>query len=95
MTIRLDEEIVRFFRSTGDDWQPRLNWVLSVWMHARLAGMNRGTKTGDYMRRRVEEYLDGPRPCWGELQRLKDEVLDAERAASAVRRVELDGRRGK
>lgn len=32
VTIRLDEEVVKFFRSTGVDWQPRLNRVLSVWI---------------------------------------------------------------
>ena len=63
MTIRLDEETVRFFRPAGMDWQPRLNRVLSVWMHARLAGMIRGGETMDYMKRRVEEGFDGPRPC--------------------------------
>ncbi len=44
VTIRLDEEIVRFFRGTGVDWQPRLNRVLSAWMHARLAGHDQGRR---------------------------------------------------
>ena len=109
VTIRLDEEIVRFFRSTGADWQPRLNRVLSVWMHARLAGMIRGAETMDYMKRRVEEGHDGRRPRWGDLQRMEEEVLgDAvtrfgepgvpvgdERVASAVLKVELDGKKGR
>lgn len=107
VTIRLDEEIVKFFRSTGADWQPRLNRVLSVWMHARLAGMIRGAETMDYMKRRVEEGFDGARPRWGDLQRMEEEALgDAatrfdevgvslgeERVPSAVLRVELEGRR--
>ncbi|MDS9467608.1 BrnA antitoxin family protein [Paracoccus sp. MBLB3053] len=108
VTIRLDDEIARFFRSTGADWQPRLNRVLSVWMHARLAGMIRGAETMDYMKRRIEDGLDGPRPRWGDLQRMEEEVLGdeatgwdeagvplgEERVSSAVRRVELDGKRG-
>lgn len=108
MTIRLDEDIVKFFRSTGMDWQPRLNRVLSVWMHARLAGTIRGSETMDYLKRRVEEGHDARRPRWGDLQRMEDDTLgDAavrddeagvpmgeERVQSAVLRVELDGRRG-
>ncbi|MBD9526814.1 hypothetical protein [Paracoccus sp. PAR01] len=46
-------------------------------MHARLAGMIQRAETMDYMKRRVEEYLDYPRPRWGDLRRLKDEVLGA------------------
>lgn len=109
VTIRLDEEIVKFFRSTGVDWQPRLNRVLSVWMHARLAGMIRGGETMDYMQRRVDEGHDGRRPRWGDLQRMEEEIfgvdpedprkdgvpLGEERVESAVLKVELDGVRGR
>ena len=69
---------MKFFRATGVDWRPWLNRVLSVWMHARLAGMIRGAETMDYMKRRGEEGLGGPRPRWGELQRLEDEALGDE-----------------
>lgn len=75
VAMRLDEEIVKFFRATGVDWQPWLNRVLSVWMHARLAGMIRGGETMDYMKRRVEEGFDGPRPRWGDLQRMEEEAF--------------------
>ncbi|MBD9526813.1 BrnA antitoxin family protein [Paracoccus sp. PAR01] len=30
VTFQLDEEIVRFIRSISEDWQPRLNRVLSI-----------------------------------------------------------------
>lgn len=109
VTIRLDEEVVTFFRSTGVDWQPRLNRVLSVWMHARLAGMIRGAETMDYLKRRVDEGFDGARPRWGDLQRMEDEAfgdeatrfgevgvpMGEERVSSAVLRVELEGKRAK
>lgn len=75
VTIRLDEEIVRFFKSTGTDWQGRVNRVLSVWVHARLAGLLEGGETMDYLKRREGLGHDGPRPRWGELQREQDEVL--------------------
>ncbi len=71
--------------------------------------MIKGAETMDYLARRVPEGFDGPRPRWGDVQRMEDEVLgDAatrfgevgvpmgeERVASAVLKVELDGRRGK
>lgn len=107
VTIRLDADVVAFFRATGVDWQPRLNRVLSVWMHARLAGMIRGAETMDYMKRRVEEGFDGPRPRWGDLQRREEAAfgpdpaasgaggvpMGEERVSSAALKVELDGLR--
>ncbi len=107
VTIRLDEDIVKFFRSMGPDWQPRLNRVLSVWMHARLAGMIRGAETMDYMKLRKDEGHDGPRPRWGELSRMEEDAfgpeafegmedegvpMGTERVASKVLKAELDAR---
>lgn len=74
VTIRLDEEILRFFKSTGSDWQGRVNRVLSVWVHARLAGLLQGGETMDYVKRRQGLGHDGPRPRWGDLQREQEEV---------------------
>ncbi|MDO5612785.1 MAG: BrnA antitoxin family protein [Paracoccus sp. (in: a-proteobacteria)] len=68
VTIRLDEDIVRFFQSMGANWQPRMNRVLSVWMHARLAGLIGGAETMDYLRRTEDDPMnfDGPRPWWAD-----------------------------
>ncbi|SIT04565.1 BrnA antitoxin family protein [Paracoccus saliphilus] len=75
VTLRLDEDIVRFFRSMGTNWQSKVNQVLSVWMHARLAGLINGGETMDYMKRREVKGHDGPRPKWGDLQQQADEVF--------------------
>ncbi|MBC9246372.1 BrnA antitoxin family protein [Paracoccus sp. 11-3] len=75
VTIRLDDEIVRFFRSMGPDWQPRVNRVLSVWVHARLAGLIRGAETMDYLKRREDQGFEGQRPEFGDIQRAYDAML--------------------
>lgn len=75
VTLRLDEEIVRFFRSMGTNWQSKVNQVLSVWVHARLAGLINGGETVDYMKRREVKGHDGPRPKWGDLQRQSDKFF--------------------
>ncbi|MDO5632479.1 MAG: BrnA antitoxin family protein [Paracoccus sp. (in: a-proteobacteria)] len=68
VTIRLDEDIVKFFQSMGTNWQPRVNRVLSVWMHARLAGLIDGAETMDYLRRTEDDPMDydGQRPWWAD-----------------------------
>lgn len=39
MTLRLDSDVVKFFRGTGQGFQTRMNDVLRAFMHARLSGM--------------------------------------------------------
>lgn len=74
VTLRLDEGLVRFFRSMGPNWQVRVNRLMSVWMHPRLCGVIRGGETMDYMKRRKQEVLDGNRPEFGEMQRGINEI---------------------
>ncbi|MCF3974230.1 BrnA antitoxin family protein [Paracoccus salsus] len=69
VTLRLDGDLVAFFRSMGPDWQVRVNRLMSVWMHARLAGLIRGGETMDYLARREHEMLDGLRPEFGDDER--------------------------
>lgn len=42
VTLRLDADVVRFFRSMGKGYQPRMNRVLKSYMHHRLAGLVAG-----------------------------------------------------
>ena len=67
VTLRLDADVVRFFRSMGPDWQARVNRIISVWMHARLAGLIDGPETMDYLKRQDEdeaEAFNTRRPHW-------------------------------
>ncbi|MFV0336270.1 MAG: BrnA antitoxin family protein [Tropicimonas sp.] len=80
VTIRLDGDVVKFFRDMGPGWQPRLNEVLRSFMHARLAGLLRGAETMDYLKRREEEGLDGKKPGWGGVQAEYEELLGGDYA---------------
>lgn len=42
LTIRVDAEVVRFFKYMGPGYQPRMNKVQRCFMHARLAKMING-----------------------------------------------------
>ncbi|MEI4471660.1 BrnA antitoxin family protein [Frigidibacter sp. MR17.24] len=65
VTIRVEEDVLRFFRSMSSGHGPLMNEVLRSFMHARLAGVVRGADTLDYYQRREDEGLEGARPDWG------------------------------
>lgn len=85
VTLRLDEDVVKFFRSMGPDWQVRVNRLMSVWMHARLAGLIRGGETMDYLARREDQLLDGKRPEFGDLQHDRDDLFGVPEAPATGR----------
>ncbi|SFI89137.1 BrnA antitoxin family protein [Jannaschia pohangensis] len=59
MTLRLDADVVRFFKSMGAGYGPRMNSVLRSFMLARLAGLIRhGDLAGKYR----ETWMEKPRP---------------------------------
>lgn len=47
LTIRLEEDVVKFFRKMGPGYQQRMNDVLSAWMHGRLAALIDGPDAHD------------------------------------------------
>jgi len=66
VTLPVDEDVARFFRSMGAGHLPRMNAVLRSFMHARLAGVVKGPEDVAYapspeevrnatMRARIEE----------------------------------------
>lgn len=62
VALRLDRDVLRFFRSVGPGYGPRINLVLRTYMHARLAGVIRGAETAPEFR-----FAPPPeRPLWGE-----------------------------
>ena len=50
LTIRVDGDVVRFFRRFGRGYQQRMNDVLAAWMHGRLAGLIEGPDAQDVFR---------------------------------------------
>jgi uncharacterized protein (DUF4415 family) len=73
INLRLEADVVKFFRSMGPDYGPRINDVLRSYMHARLAGVIRGAETLAHYRRREEEGLDGPKPQFGDVAKVTGE----------------------
>lgn len=47
LTIRLEADVVKFFRSMGTGYQQRMNDVLAAWMHGRLAAVIDGPDAED------------------------------------------------
>ncbi len=48
VTMRMDEDVARFFRAMGAGHLPRMNAVLRTFMHARLAGVVKGPEDVGY-----------------------------------------------
>ncbi|OHC51701.1 MAG: hypothetical protein A3D16_06715 [Rhodobacterales bacterium RIFCSPHIGHO2_02_FULL_62_130] len=76
VSIRLDEDVLRFFKSMGAGHLPRINAVLRTYMHARLAGVLKGPETMDFYRKQREDH-DGGRPLWGDSARMLGEWPEA------------------
>ncbi len=71
MTLRLDSDVVKFFRGTGRGFQTRMNDVLRCYMHARLSEMIKDTT-------RYRDYVDGidypRRPQIGDTEKLFESI---------------------
>ena len=71
VTLLIEEDVMRFFKSMGTGHGARMNEVLRVFMHGRLAGVIRGADTMDYFKRGRDVH-DGDRPLWGDTGRVMD-----------------------
>ncbi|MBF9031348.1 hypothetical protein HKCCE3408_13180 [Rhodobacterales bacterium HKCCE3408] len=80
VSLSLDADVVKFFKSMGPGYQPRINQVLRGFMHMKLRGLLRGEETTEEMK--AQMTADDDRPDWGE--------TEADLAAFKARR---DGRR--
>lgn len=64
INLRVDASVVKFFKSMGTGYGPRINDVLSSYMHARIAGVIRGADTINHFKNR-EEIHDRAKPRFG------------------------------
>ena len=87
VTLLLEQDVLRFFKSMGTGHGARINEVLRVFMHARLAGVIRGAETIDYFKRR-DGLHDGERPLWGDAARDMGEDIAIEPGAALRDRME-------
>ena len=69
VNLRLEEDVVKFFKSMGEGYGPRINDVLKSYMHARLAGVIRGAETTNHYKKQIEEHA-GPKPRFGDVARM-------------------------
>jgi uncharacterized protein (DUF4415 family) len=78
ITIRLDQDVLKFFRSMGPGYQPRINQVLRAFMHAKLMGVLEGDDTLDRFR---DQEMIGPdeRPEWGYNDRMHAKLKEKRR----------------
>jgi len=85
VTMRMDADVLRFFKSMGAGHLPRMNEVLRSYMYARLAGVIRGAETVDFYKAQQETHSDA-RPMWGDTGRVLEGDAPATAAEVAVER---------
>ena len=94
VTLRLDKDVLAFFRRMGTDYGPRINDVLKSYMYARLTGRLRGAETVDHFRVR-EALHSGPKPAFGgedpEAWRGDTGLMRAKRQEGMQRQYAADG----
>jgi uncharacterized protein (DUF4415 family) len=69
VNLALEADVVKFFKSMGEGYGPRINDVLKSYMHARLAGVIRGAETLAHYRER-EEAWSGEKPAFGDVAKV-------------------------
>ncbi len=68
ITLRLDADVVRFFRLMGTNYQGRINQVLRAFMLARLAKVVPGPEDVSYQPSRRERYYMGVTEFFAQVQ---------------------------
>jgi len=69
ITMRVDKDVLKFFRSLGPGYQPRMNDVLRAFMHCRLSGLIDGPDTmTEY---RDKKWADRAPPEFGDVARMR------------------------
>jgi uncharacterized protein (DUF4415 family) len=75
LTVRFDEDVVKFFKSAGPGYQSRMNDVLRSFMHMKLGGFLQGEETIDAFREGTFAGKD-KRPTWGMIEEMKRDVRE-------------------
>lgn len=72
LTVRFEEDVVKFFKSAGPGYQARMNDVLRTFMHMKLGGFLHGDETIDAFR--DGDFAGRERPSWGEIAEMRRQV---------------------
>ncbi|WP_430449352.1 BrnA antitoxin family protein [Rhodophyticola sp.] len=81
----VDEDVVKWFKSMGPGYQPRMNDVLRAFMHAKLSGLLHEDATIEPFRENWQSRQ--PMPDWGVTEREREErkrALGSEAGPSVV-----------
>lgn len=57
MTLRVDEDVAKFFKAMGRGYLTQMNRVLRAFMEARLAGVVKGAEAAVYEPTLMEQYV--------------------------------------
>ncbi len=66
VNLGLEADVLKFFKSMGKGYGPRINLVLKSFMHARLAGVIDGAETINHFKERSLSH-DGHKPQFGDI----------------------------
>ncbi len=87
VTLRLDEDVLRFFRSLGQGHTPRMNAVLRAFMLARLAGVVKGPEAVRYEPTPAEALEQEAAGCESALTAAAREIMYGANPEAAFRRI--------
>lgn len=80
VTMQVDADVVKFFRSLGRGYQEKMNLVLKGFMHARLAEFVEAPEWADLLAEGAElDELEVPRPQVGDTEREMGAIRGARR----------------
>ena len=88
VNLRLEEDVVKFFKSMGEGYGKRINDVLKSYMHARLAGVIHGAETTNHYKKRLEDHA-GPKPRFGDVARQVGQAWEDDPDGPEVARVRV------
>lgn len=89
ITLDLESDVLKFFKSMGKGHGARINAVLKSYMHARLAGVVEGAETLATFQRNAATY-DDTRPAFGDVAKMMGEVPEPEAARKETTQEVLD-----
>ena len=87
VNIGIEADVLKFFKSMGKGYGPRINLVLKSFMHARLAGVIEGAETINHFKVRQDTHAEA-KPAFGDTAReVKAEWSDAPAPATTKYRL--------
>ena len=91
VTMRLDADVVKFFKGLGRGYQKRINMVLRAYMHGRLSKLVEGPDTTDWVLR-PDRIPETPQKVdWGDSEiEAADPLADAFKAMEEYKQAELE-----